>query len=1386
MEVISCLGYQVKIGINFFEWELLKEFGSDWFILTDEKIYSHYKETLDNAKYPVYAFPEGEIHKNRATKEKIEDYLLSSGINRKTGIVAFGGGVVGDVAGFVAATILRGVKYVQVPTSLLSMVDSSVGAKTGVDSQHGKNLLGSIYRPVGVFIDLEFLKTSVLSAGMSEVIKMSMLMDKELYNLLLSNTFESISQELMLFIIKRSVELKKQVVEADEKEQNLRMILNFGHTMAHAVESELRGLVNHGICVGIGMVLELKIAKFLGLTEIDLNEVVCLLRQYHIDTELPRIHPELLLKRLKYDKKNIFEKTPIFVPQSVGQVPKGPIQVEKSVISFVLSTDCCVTGVPNFEQGVSIPGSKSITNRVLILASLCKNPTVLKNALQSQDTCFMVQALKDLGLCSVKNWVVTPKSFESGSKSIFVGNAGTVARFLTPLCALLPFTTVIKGSPRMNERPIGDLVEALNKYDTRVTYLSKEGSTPLKVEGKPYDYSTFVVKSKTSSQFISGLLMASPLTKKDVRIVLEDLDEDEEPVSNSYIEMTLKVMKVFGLEVQRLSNRELLVPAGEYVSPGEVNIEPDACSASYIAALSVLHKQPLRISGLGSESIQGEASFFKVLESIGCRISINPKEVVLSGESQLVGKEVNMSECTDSFMTAAVLMAVSDQTFTISGISNQRVKECNRIQAMKVELGKLGVEVQELPSGLRVFGGSIQEGVSIDTYDDHRIAMSFGVLSSYKPLVIKNKNTVDKTFPEFWKTLKDAGLCVKGCSQELRSVVVLGMRGVGKSSLSWAASIELGMEVVDLDKAISESLGRDLGEYIETEGWEAFRLAEWKALIENISKDCILVCGGGIVELEASRVLLKNHYPVVYVKSSLDNIKQNLQESDSKHRTPIDLESVYKSRKNRFEEVCDYLFYYEDRDLEKTSKAFSVFLKRAKGEKSPLPNDWSYFGCLTSDNLEPLDSQLSGIELRLDKLSKGYKLLTKLRQNYSELLTIATFRQESGFSENYWKVLRDLLKWAPDFIDVEFQPTENWILNWFELAKNLGGTRVILSYHGTEDLETKHYLMESLKPDIIKFISPYFRNKLYRKGTREITFSMGKRSQVTRVQNSYFNPVALEQAVAPGQLTLSELSSLQVTLNLRPQEFVIYLIGKNISLSPGPRFFNTLFQRLGLSIRYELLETENLEEVMPKIKDSACLGCSVTIPLKEQIPKTLHCLSPEIRKLKAVNTVSKFNQKLFGSNTDWFGIYLPLTKHKINTALVLGAGGTAKGAVYALQKLKVQNIYVWNRSEHRLKDFSNFKTSTDINEFSEVDCVVSTLPPESTSIPNLKRGVVVLEAAYHNKNSQLRQKCQEVSGDYISGLDMYLAQAYEQAKTFLGRNLLYREVKALFEAVISN
>jgi 3-phosphoshikimate 1-carboxyvinyltransferase len=410
---------------------------------------------------------------------------------------------------------------------------------------------------------------------------------------------------------------------------------------------------------------------------------------------------------------------------------------------------------------VRLPGSKSISNRVLLLAALARGTTELVGLLDADDTRVMKQALRTLGI------LISDARVEGASgplpvkqADLFLGNAGTAFRPLTAALAFSGGEYRLHGVPRMHERPIGDLVEALRRIGARIDYEGNDGYPPLRIhpgtllragpaEAGPHG-DLVRVRGDVSSQFLTALLLALPLTGKTTRVEVEG-----ELISKPYVEITLNLMARFGVHVARREWNSFTVPPGPYISPERIVVEGDASAASYFLAAGAVGRGPVRVDGVGQDSIQGDVRFADVLERMGAHVTMGEGWMSCSADQPLAPLDMDLNHIPDAAMTAAVVALFASGTSTLRNIASWRVKETDRLRAMATELRKLGADVEEGGDYLRITPRSLHANVAIDTYDDHRIAMSFSLVSlGGVPIRINDPGCVAKTFPDYFDVLR--------------------------------------------------------------------------------------------------------------------------------------------------------------------------------------------------------------------------------------------------------------------------------------------------------------------------------------------------------------------------------------------------------------------------------------------------------------------------------------------------------------------------------------------------------------------------------------------------------------------------------------------------------
>ncbi|HET9025221.1 MAG TPA: 3-phosphoshikimate 1-carboxyvinyltransferase [Burkholderiaceae bacterium] len=405
-----------------------------------------------------------------------------------------------------------------------------------------------------------------------------------------------------------------------------------------------------------------------------------------------------------------------------------------------------------------MPGSKSISNRALLLSALADGSTLLIDLLDADDTRVMREALAALGVSlSASDGGLQVDGcagrFPKREAQLFLGNAGTAFRTLTAALAFADGRYELDGVARMRERPIGDLVDALNELGARIRCLDRPGFPPLLIEpARTLNAARVAVRGDVSSQFLSGLLMAAPMVApaEGLRIGVQGA-----LISQPYVKMTLALMQRFGVVV-RGEGDEFVVPAGVYRSPGRFVVEGDASSASYFLALGAIAGGPVRVEGVGRDSMQGDVRFADALAAMGARVEVGERHITAAAPAagRLRAIDADFNHIPDAAMTIAVAALFADGTSRLRNIGSWRVKETDRIAAMAAELRKLGATVEEGDDWLRVTPPGTWREASLDTYDDHRIAMCFSLAAAAGlPVHIRDPKCVAKTFPDYFDCL---------------------------------------------------------------------------------------------------------------------------------------------------------------------------------------------------------------------------------------------------------------------------------------------------------------------------------------------------------------------------------------------------------------------------------------------------------------------------------------------------------------------------------------------------------------------------------------------------------------------------------------------------------
>ncbi len=405
---------------------------------------------------------------------------------------------------------------------------------------------------------------------------------------------------------------------------------------------------------------------------------------------------------------------------------------------------------------ITVPGSKSYTNRALLVAAMANGVSTLTGALFSDDTRYMSSALRKLGVeidADEKRSTFTVHGnggvIPASSAELYIGNSGTTSRSLTAYVSLGHGRFVIDGdAPMRHGRPIADLLDALRQLGVSARTQFGNGHLPVIIEADGLTGGKTRLDVSKSSQFLTALLLIAPYAKAGIEI--EVIGNRTMP----YIDITRSVMAAFGVQVINEDYKFFRIEGGQQYQPRVYNIEPDASNASYFFAAAALTGGRVTVEHLNLDSEQGDIEFVYLLEQMGCQTTVSGTGITVTGPRQLKGIDVDMRKISDTSLTLAAIAPFADSKVTIRNIEHTRWQETDRIHAMVTELRKLGVPVIEHRDGLEISPAPMTPA-AIDTYKDHRMAMAFSLVGlKANGIRINDPECVSKTFPDYFQVLR--------------------------------------------------------------------------------------------------------------------------------------------------------------------------------------------------------------------------------------------------------------------------------------------------------------------------------------------------------------------------------------------------------------------------------------------------------------------------------------------------------------------------------------------------------------------------------------------------------------------------------------------------------
>lgn len=547
---------------------------------------------------------------------------------------------------------------------------------------------------------------------------------------------------------------------------------------------------------------------------------------------------------------------------------------------------------------ISVPGSKSYSLRAILISLLADEKFEITNLLDSDD----VSAMKS---CTA--------ALHEGESKLFAAESGLTARFISAASCIFPGIQTIDGAEGLKKRPIKDLVDALVSLGAEIEYLQADGFLPIKITSSKLSGNKVNLSGKISSQYLSALLLIAPSLENGLEINIKD-----EQISKPYIDMTLGIMAHFGVSVKNKDYKQYFINPQKYRAR-EYSVEGDYSSAGYFFTIAALNKSKITVENLNPKSKQADINFLPILAKMGAVIARNENSITVTG-SNLKPIEIDMSDCPDQAMSLAVLAAFTQGETTIKGVRSLRIKETERVQALQNELAKMGIKTDSTHDSLKIYGNN-PKATRIDSYGDHRIAMSFAVAATkMNNLEIFNPSVVNKTFPNFWRELsKITNLKISDVTH--KKIAIIGMRGTGKSTVGKIVAKKLGYDFVDVDDFIETKNKLNIKKTVQINGWEYFRDLETEAIKYLTSKEKTVISTGGGAILRPQNVHeLRNNSLVFMLKANPTALAKRISRYNklpalTKYSSvEQELKQVWADRKEKYFSSCDFII-----DSEKAS-----------------------------------------------------------------------------------------------------------------------------------------------------------------------------------------------------------------------------------------------------------------------------------------------------------------------------------------------------------------------------------------------------------------------------------------------------------------------------------
>jgi 3-phosphoshikimate 1-carboxyvinyltransferase len=535
---------------------------------------------------------------------------------------------------------------------------------------------------------------------------------------------------------------------------------------------------------------------------------------------------------------------------------------------------------------LSLPGSKSEANRLLVAAALSGHNVTVSGASASDDVQHLVAGLASLGFASAfvdkAQGIVSvgPRRANAPtSAELFCGNAGTALRFLVSVAATLPGDWIITGDEHMQKRPVQPLVDAWRELG--ITIEATDGCPPVRVRGGTSRGGRVTVDPTVSSQFVSSLLLVGASMPDGLEI-----DFRGPLASRGYAELTCLTLGRLGIDATLGHERATVAPTNA-TPQTELSVGGDWSGMGVWTCLNHLTGSRIIANNLLHNSGQSDEQLAERMRT-------------LAGDQE---QSVDVEPIPDQFLNLAVVAAFRNGTTHLTGAANVRVKECDRIAVMARELRKIGVDLDEHQDGLTIRGGKAMHGATIDPERDHRVAIAFALAGLLVPgIVIEHAVCVAKSYPTFWGDIERV-------RAQHRPFALVGMRGSGKTTLGMALAELSGNTFVDTDQRFVAKHG-EIAAFVAKHGWPAFRSEEERIVADALEPGNIIATGGGAIESEATRTILAENAEVIWIRAEVAFLKARL--ARSKHRPSLtgasvtdEIEAVVATRDPWYRSIAD-------------------------------------------------------------------------------------------------------------------------------------------------------------------------------------------------------------------------------------------------------------------------------------------------------------------------------------------------------------------------------------------------------------------------------------------------------------------------------------------------